>query len=557
MIINEVETDVLIIGAGAAGCFLGIELLEKSNLRVTLVDKGYIKRSGCLAAGVNALNAYITKGETENSYVDYVSKEFKKIVREDLVLSIAKRLNMSAKKIEDMGLTILKDSNGNYISRGKRSIKINGENIKPILYNRLKKFSPQIFEGVNITDYLMDDNTVVGAVGFSINSKEAYVIKSKITVCATGGASGIYKPSQGGESRHKMWYSPFNTGAGYAMGIRSGAEMTSLEMRFIALRCKDTIAPTGTIAQGIGAMQVNSSGEEYVKNYGEATTDIRLYSTIDQIKNGKGPCYLKTRGISNEASDELFKAYLNMAPMQVLKWVSSNTSPSNSNVEIDGTEPYIVGGHSGSGYWVDKDRKTTLKNLYAIGDVAGGSPKKYVTGCFAEAFIVCEDILSIINSISNSKWMDYSDYINEYISFFREEALLEDIEALEEKVQETMDTLAGGRTTYYQYSEENLFKALSLLSTIDNQLKSLRCKDTQQLMYIYEIRDRIILSIAVVNHMLERKETRWRSYGEFKDYGNINSELDLYINSVYRDGRFNIIRRNLVKRDEVYVHKNK
>ncbi len=70
--------------------------------------------------------------------------------------------------------------------------------------------------------------------------------------CATGGAAGLYKPNNPGFSRHKMWYPPFNTGAGYAMGIDAGAEMTTFEMRFIALRCKDTIAPTGTIAQGVG-----------------------------------------------------------------------------------------------------------------------------------------------------------------------------------------------------------------------------------------------------------------------------------------------------------------
>ena len=77
----------------------------------------------------------------------------------------------------------------------------------------------------------------------------AYVIHAKAVLIATGGAAGLYKPNNPGFSRHKMWYPPFNTGAGYAMGIRSGAEMTTFEMRFIALRCKDTIAPTGTIAR--------------------------------------------------------------------------------------------------------------------------------------------------------------------------------------------------------------------------------------------------------------------------------------------------------------------
>ena len=96
---------------------------------------------------------------------------------------------------------------------------------------------------MNITDLLIDDDRVYGAVGFSIKENTAYEIHAGAVLIATGGAAGLYKPNNPGFSRHKMWYPPFNTGAGYAMGIRAGAEMTSFEMRFIALRCKDTIAP--------------------------------------------------------------------------------------------------------------------------------------------------------------------------------------------------------------------------------------------------------------------------------------------------------------------------
>ena len=117
-----------------------------------------------------------------------------------------------------------------------------------------------------------------------------------------------------------MWYPPFNTGAGYAMGIEAGAEMTTLENRFVALRCKDTIAPTGTIAQGVHARQVNSRGEIYEEKYG-LTTPERIYGTVEEKRAGRGPCYLKTEGISKEAEDDLYKAYLNMAPSQTLKWL--------------------------------------------------------------------------------------------------------------------------------------------------------------------------------------------------------------------------------------------
>ena len=173
------------------------------------------------------------------------------------------------------------------------------------------------------------------------------------------------------------------------MGIKAGAEMTTFEMRFIALRCKDTIAPTGTIAQGVHAKQLNSAGEIYEDKYG-ITTSQRLYGTVTENKEGRGPCYLKTDEISDEQQSDLYKAYLNMAPSQTLKWIESGRGPKNENVEIEGTEPYIVGGHTASGYWIDNDRKTTITGLYAAGDVAGGCPQKYVTGALVEGEIAAQ-----------------------------------------------------------------------------------------------------------------------------------------------------------------------
>lgn len=70
------------------------------------------------------------------------------------------------------------------------------------------------------------------------------------------------------------------------MGIEAGAEMTTFEMRFIALRCKDTIAPTGTIAQGVGAKQINAHGEVYETKYG-LTTSQRVYGTVEENVQGR------------------------------------------------------------------------------------------------------------------------------------------------------------------------------------------------------------------------------------------------------------------------------
>ena len=388
-----IHTDVLIIGGGTAGCYAALTLRSLSDASVVIAEKADIRRSGCLAAGVNALNAYITKGHTPQFYVDYAKKDAAGIVREDLLLTMSEGLNEVTKKLEDLGLVILKDEQGEYIARGTRNIKINGENIKTILADAVKKLDDvQVINHLNITDYIVLDNTIAGALGFDIRTGTAYEIRAKAVLCATGGAAGLYRPNNPGFSRHKMWYCPFNIGAGYAMGIRAGAEMTTFEMRFIALRCKDTIAPTGTIAQGVGAKQINARGEVYEQKYG-LTTSQRLYGTVRETLDGNGPCYLGTEGITPAQDESLLKAYLNMAPSQTLKWIESGKLPSQQNVEIEGTEPYVVGGHTASGYWVDTNRQTTIRHLYAAGDVAGGCPQKYVTGALVEGEIAAKDMV--------------------------------------------------------------------------------------------------------------------------------------------------------------------
>ena len=282
------HTDILIIGGGTAGCYAALTIREKSDYSIIIAEKANIKRSGCLAAGVNAINAYIVKGRKPEDYVDYTKKDADGIVREDLLMTMSEGLNRVTDKMEKLGLVILKDENGEYVARGNRNIKINGENMKPLLAEAVSKLTDcTVINRINITDYIVENNTIKGAYGFSIEDATAYEIRAKKVLCATGGAAGLYRPNNPGFSRHKMWYPPFNTGAGYAMGIRSGAEMTTFEMRFIALRCKDTIAPTGTIAQGVGAKQVNSLGEVYETKYG-LTTSERVYGTVMENLEGRG-----------------------------------------------------------------------------------------------------------------------------------------------------------------------------------------------------------------------------------------------------------------------------
>ena len=556
------HTDILIVGGGTAGCYAALTIREKSDYSIIIAEKANIKRSGCLAAGVNAINAYIVKGRKPEDYVEYAKKDADGIVREDLLMTMSEGLNRVTEKMEKLGLVILKDENGEYVARGNRNIKINGENMKPLLASAVESLPDvTVLNRINITDYIVENNTICGAFGFSMEENTAYEIRAKKVLCATGGAAGLYRPNNPGFSRHKMWYPPFNTGAGYAMGIRSGAEMTTFEMRFIALRCKDTIAPTGTIAQGVGAKQVNAKGEVYEDKYG-LTTSERVYGTVMENLEGRGPCYLRTEGISDEQDESLKKAYLNMAPSQTLKWIESGKKPSEQNVEIEGTEPYIVGGHTASGYWVDTDRQTTIHGLYAAGDVAGGCPQKYVTGAMVEGEIAA---LHMVKELDAGQELPVNEAeeetaleekIEEYNHFLTASNDMFTVEALEEAMQKVMDNYAGGISTHYQFNEKQLALAKDKIKQLIELSEDVAAEDMHELMFVYELRERLTVCLAVIAHLEARKETRWHSFAENLDYPKKDRKWLKYVNSRMEDGEIIIRFRDLVGREEHYEHSN-
>ena len=555
---KRLKTDILIIGGGTAGCYAALTIAAKSDAQILICEKAHIKRSGCLAAGVNALNAYITEGRVPQDYVDYAKRDADGIVREDLLLTMSERLNAVTARLEQLGLVILKDKDGKYVTRGNRNLKINGENIKPILAEAVEKL-PQVtvYNRVNITDFAVENGRIQGAFGIGIEDETFYAIEAKAVLVATGGAAGLYKPNNPGFSRHKMWYPPFNTGAGYAMGIRAGAEMTTFEMRFIALRCKDTIAPTGTLAQGVGAKQINSHGEVYEQKYG-LTTSERVYGTVNENLEGRGPCYLQTEGITPEQDDALMKAYLNMAPSQTLKWIESGKMPSQQNVEIEGTEPYIVGGHTASGYWVDTRRATTIPGLYAAGDVAGGCPQKYVTGALAEGEIAGEAMVDFLKTASAPAAVaeeTVQAHIAEAEKFLQEKPAQFTTEQLEEAMQTVMDAYAGGIKTNYRFNEKQLAIADEKIVQLMQLSDTLHAADFQELMYIYELRERLVVCRSVIAHLGARKETRWHSFAENLDYPQKDdANWKCYVNSRLENGNIQVILRDLVTGGQPYEH---
>ncbi len=552
----QLDTDILIIGGGAAGCMAAIEVKRLDpSIECVVMEKAHIERSGCLAMGLNAINAYLTSGETPETYVRYVKDEFLGIIREDLVYSIAKGLKESVKQVEELGLPIEKDEDGNYRKRGKRSIRIFGERLKPILAAAVYRANAKVLNRVVATNFIFDGKRVRGAYGFGIRDGKFYVINAKAVIITTGGASRLYKPINKGDARNTTWYCPWNVGTGYAMGIRIGAEMTSFENRFIPLRVKDVNAPTGTIGQGSNIRQRNAHGEEYLekryKHLGgrKCLSLYRLWATLQENIAGRGPCYLDTRCMSIEEEKKLKEAYLNTNPAIVLLWASNGHNPRQRPVEISGMEPVVIGGHCQAGYWIDVERRTTINGLFAAGDIAGGAPKKYVSGAWVEGKIAAKAAIEEIKGIKlqrvNSKEMGKE---KEKISSFMKNKNGIPPTELEETFHSVMDKYAGGATRNYELVESKLIIARKKIRELEVKLKLLRARNRHELVSCLELIDRFDVAKVLIEHLIYRKETRWPCYQSRVDFPERDDANWLkFINSVYDpvDNRLTIVERPL------------
>lgn len=552
----ELACDLLILGGGAAGCVAAVEARERDpSLHVIVMEKAHVYRSGCLAAGISALNAYLTEGETPESFLRYTIRETLGVVRDDLTLSMAHELNAQVRRVEEWGLPIPRDEIGHPLKRGRASIKIFGERIKPILGKRAEASGAVILNRVNATGLATSNGRVVGAYGFGTRDGRFFAVRAKTVLVSTGGAAGLYRPNNPGMAAHRMWYSPFNTGAGFAMGLRRGAEMTSFEFRFIPLRVKDAIAPTGEIAQWLGAQQINALGEPYLEKYYQhlggkrMLTQDRLYATLMEYRAGRGPCYLDLRGVNARKLDGTITAYLSMAPSSAMIMADeayyARKGGQMAPVEIAGGEPHVVGGHGLSGYWIDPQRRTTLPGLYAAGDVAGGTPKKYASGAWAEAVIAVREMIEEVRGVAEPA-IDAEDLARE------RERVFAPIDSpggvpprdVEERLQKVMDEYAGGISVQYGYAEGTLRLAKLHLSRLQDELAALSATTPYELMHCHDVIDRVAVAQTLVAHMTHRRETRWHCYQERLDYPERDdARFMLFVNSVRENGEDKIIER--------------
>ena len=466
----EETVDILLIGGGMAACGAAYEIMrwtEGTGLKVKLVDKAAMDRSGAVAQGLSAINTYMG-GQDPADYARMVANDLMGITRDDLAYDVGRHVDDSVHLFEEWGLPIwkqpgdeekpLKDG-GKPVRSGKWQIMINGESYKVIVAEAAKKalgmdnIQERVFI-VKLVNDKKDPKRVAGAVGFSVRDHKVHVYKFKACLLVAGGAVNIFRPRSVGEGTGRAWYPVWNAGSTYAMAAEAGAELTMMENRFVPARFKDGYGPVGAWFLLFKAKAINAFGEVYMERnkemlkqyppYGLAhvpASCLRNHLMLHELKEGRGPIYMDTPTALAKLAEtmtpkeikhleaEAWEDFLDMCIGQAGVWAGENIEPEKKPSELMPTEPYLLGSHSGcSGIWVSGPEDlgapddwhwgyrsmTTVKGLFTAGDGVGASGHKFSSGSHAEGRIAAKGMVKF--ALDNKDWVPELDTpVNELV----------------------------------------------------------------------------------------------------------------------------------------------
>ncbi len=584
-----VDSDVLIIGGGFGGCGVAYESRYWGrNMKIVIVEKANIERSGAVAHGLSAINCYMGMQWGENQpddFVRYARGDLLGLVREDLLYDIARHVDSSVHKFEEWGLPIMKDpKTGHYQREGRWQIMIHGESYKPIVAEAARKSATEVINRVMVTHLLMDrtrPNRVAGAVGFDVRDGTFYVFRAKAVVVTAGGASHIFRPRSIGEGAGRTWYSPWSTASAYTLLIQAGAKMIQMENRIVLTRFKDGYGPVGAWFLLLKTYATNAYGEKYeasrfdeikalVGKYAEIKpmpTCLRNHAMIQEMKAGKGPIYMHTQeSLDSKEKEEIgWEDFLDMTIDQAVVWASQNIDPKEKPSELIASEPYVMGSHATcSGAWASGpedfapsdyqwgyNRMTTVEGLFGAGDTIGGSAHKFSSGSFTEGRIAGKSAVKYVldhandpAQIDEAEIDTYKELIfkplenfevgrNEIVAGTVAPGYIYPIHGLQ-RLEKIMDEYAGGVSTFYLTNEPMLNRGLELLGMLKEDLAHIGADSLHQLQRAWELNHRVWTAESVMRHTLFRQETRWPGYYYRGDHPKLNDdEWHVFTSSQY------------------------
>jgi adenylylsulfate reductase subunit A len=298
---RTIETDILILGSGAAGCGAAIGAWEQ-GARVVLVDKGKIESSGCLGGGNDHFMAILNSDpetDSEDAVVNFYKGPTSGYTPE-MISRWVRVMPPILDVLQEVGVEFVKNPDGTLLRTvgfgqpGNWFINIkNGHMIKRRLAKKIREMGVEVLDHVMVTKLLKQDHRIIGAIGYHVLEGSFYIIRAQAVVLALGNSANRVMTNSTGNP-YNSWHSPFNTGSQFVLAYEAGASLINLDLKQQATLVPKSFGSAGMNGiNSVGAHELNALGERFMGKYHPMMENgprrNQILGTHQEQIEGKGP----------------------------------------------------------------------------------------------------------------------------------------------------------------------------------------------------------------------------------------------------------------------------
>jgi succinate dehydrogenase/fumarate reductase flavoprotein subunit len=371
--IRRHQTDVLIVGGGAAGTMAAFECAE-ADVAVTQVTKARAT-SGTTTVARGGFAAAMAKDDSPELHLQDILKHGGELIDPELARVWVYDIIDVVQDLESWGAEFVRGADGQLDLKAFPSHSKNrachhydttGNMITKVLSKKLRADARIEKHSITaIVDLIKQDGRVIGAWGVNYENGALVIYQAQQIILCTGGGSGLFYVNDN---------PPQVTGDGYVLGFRAGVPLIGIEMiDFQAMCCSPKelfgFAPHPTGFINAGAVFRNREGEEFLKRYFPDTAEKSTRSEVilamaKEIHAGRAAL---TGGIFMDATKVPMDVIQKQIPHVYKTCLHRHIDISKTPLEVaPGSHTWL------GGLKVDVHGKTPVEGLFAAGETAGG-----------------------------------------------------------------------------------------------------------------------------------------------------------------------------------------